>query len=808
MDTSVWPDFRHSARVLARRPGFSLAVVLTLSLGIGANTAIFSTVSALLLRPHDFPELDRLILLDETAPNQVARERFAPADYVDLRNEATVFGQLTAARFADSNLTGAGDPQTVEGYQVSANFFSLLGGFPERGRVFLPGEDEEGRAEAVVLSHGFWERRLGGDPGWVGKTIKLDGRAVTVVGIMPQTFNYPLGVELWTPLALDAHESKDRTIQHLKVIGRLRGGASMEQARAQLQAFLSREGEAHPEERGRGVRLLLLREEQYEYSAPLFLTLQGAACFVLLLACANVGNLVLARLLSRQKEMAIRTALGAGRARHFQLFLIEALLLTAIAAGVGTLGAFWGVDIIRTRMPPEIARWIAGWDAIRVSRGVLIFTLLVTFLVAAGLGLGAALQAGRGELLRALREGGRTSSSRERNRLQRAFVIAEVALAALLLVGAGLMVKGFLHLTDVYQGFEPAHVLTMKVSLPEFRYPDEAKVRAFYDDLLRGVASLPGVERAGVVRNLPANNEENERSPFTRENHPSLSAAEVPMAGVQTISPGYLPALKIPLASGRAFTDQDGPGFPPVVLLSQALAKRFWAGEDPIGQRVKLGAPDAAAPWLTIVGVVADVKQNWWNREPARVFYLPYRQSPRRGMDLAIRTSVAPLDVAGAARSVIQRLDTDTPLREIQPMDAMIADSMAPIRIIGWLMLVFGVVALGLSAVGVYGVLAQSVAQRTQELGVRIALGAQTRDVLRLVLGQALALSAWGLALGLPAALALSYAMASQLFGIVTLDAGLLVAFAAVLLGVAVLAAAVPALRATRVNPVVTLREP
>jgi putative ABC transport system permease protein len=806
MNRSIGLDVRHGARILLKRPAFTLSAVLTLALGIGANTAIFSTVSGLLLHPHAFPDLDRLVLVDESNRSEFENERFAPADYLDLKREKDLFGEVASARFVDYNLTTGVEGQVVEGYEVSANFFSMLGAKPEHGRAFLEGEDEAGRERVAVLTHSFWERRLGSDPGLVGRTIQLDGQAYSVVGIMPKDFGYPLGAELWTPLVLGRAEVAERNIRGFKVIGRLRTGESVAQSRVGVQAFLARESEVHPEVRGRRSRVELLREEQYEYAAPLFLTVQGAACFVLLLASVNVGNLLLARQMSRQKEMAIRSALGASRGRHVQLLLTESLVLTSLAAGVGVLGALWGVEVIRASMPVEMARWIAGWNSIRVDGLVLGMTLVVTLLLAGVLGVGAAFQTSRKDLTRALREGGRTSSG-GRNRMQRVFVVSEVALAAILLVGAGLMIRGFVRLTSALQSFEPAHILTMKIALPEARYPADADVNRFYEGLLRGLSLLPGVDSAAVVRNLPATSEENERRPFTRENHPVLSPSEVPIAEVQTVSPACLRSLHIPLLRGRPFSDQDGPGGPRVVLLSQALARRFFPGEEPIGERLQLGPPGAAGPFWTVVGVTGDIRQNWWNREPAPALYLPYLQAPERAMDLVLRTGGAPMSLVADVRAVVKGLDQDAPVREIQTMEAAITDSIAPVRIIGLLMLVFGILALALAGVGIYGVLAQRVAGMAHELGVRMALGAQKGDVLRLVLWQALGLALAGLALGLPFSFALSHVMASNLFGVVSVEPGLLVGLSAVLIAMALFAGYVPARRATRVDPVGSLRE-
>jgi putative ABC transport system permease protein len=805
MRGAFWLDLRHALRILGKRPGFTTTIILTLALGIGANTAVFSTVTALLLRPHDFPELERLVLVREEAPNEAGFEGFAAGDYLDLRR-AGIFESVTAARFRDSNLTGGGEARSLEGFEVSGNFFSFLGAQAEIGRPLVSDDDGEGSAPVAVLSHGLFESRFGGDPGVLGTTLTLDDRPFTIVGVMPKRFDYPLGAELWTPLVFRARDADDRAIAGLKVMGRLPPGGSLAEARARLLSLLRSLGEVHPEQATRGASLLRLREEQYQYTAPLFLTLQGAAVFVLLLTCANVGNLLLARLLARRREISIRSALGAGRARHLQLFLAESLILAAAAAALGVVGALWGVRVIRLSVPPNIALWIAGWDAIEVNRLVLAFTIAISGAVALGLSLVAALHLGAEDPARSLRDGARSSAAPEKRRVQRLFVVSEVGLAALLVVGAGLMIDGFLRLTRASASFAPEEVLTAKIVLPKSRYPEDGAVLRFHDALLADLRGRPGVVSAGLASNVPSSNEGNGRTAFVREGAPLPPPGAFPEAEVEPLTTGYLASLHLPIVAGRDVSPSDGPKAPPVALVTEALARRYFPGEDPLGKRIRLGRRPEG-PMLTVVGVVSDFKQNWWDGAPVTGLFLPDGQAPSREMHLVLRASGDPLALAAPLRAAIEALDPGAPVREIQTLAASVDEAVAPLRIIGLLMLAFGVIAVVLSAIGVYGVLSQTVSERRQELGVRIALGARAFDILRLVLRDALSLAVTGLAIGLPLALVLGSMMAASLFGLVAVRPGVTAAFALFLLGVALLAGYVPARRATRVDPVVALRE-
>jgi putative ABC transport system permease protein len=801
-------DLRYGLRVLGKAPGFTAVAVITLALGIGANSAIFSVVTAVLLHPYAFPQIDRLVILRERRSHQVEIQRLlAPADFIDLAREDRSYQTLAAFRYADFNLTGTGDPVGVVGCEVSDTFFDTLQVQPAQGRAFSTGEELPGRNQVAIVSYRFWQNRLGADPGAVGKTINLDGRAFAVLAIMPRDFAYPLGVEMWTPLALSASQKAERTTESLRAVARLRPEVSFRQADAEMRLFAGKLAQLYPRtNQGQEISLVRLRDEQFEYYAPFLLTLQGAALFVLLLAWANVANLLLAQVIARRKETAIRAALGASRSRLAQQVLTEMLTLSLLAGTAAVSLSFWGVNLIKKGIPPRISMWISGWGGIGVDGFTLGITALLTLLAGmAFAGVATARASGLG-VNSALKEGGRGSGDgMTRHRLRSLLVVTEVATALVLLVGAGLMTKGFLHLVSVYRGFDPGNVLTVTTTLPEARYPDGNKISNFYRELLRRVESLPGVGIAGLVENLPANGLDNRATFFTIEGRPSPPPSELPSVDLQSVSPGFFQVFRIPLERGREFSEDDGANSARAVIVSQSLAARFWPRQDPLGQRLRLGRPDLASPWLTVVGVVGDYVQNWWD-PPRPTLYIAYLQAPRRSMALVIRGDSDPMKFVPAVRSALQRIDPAQPLFEVRTMPAVIQDSLASARVMGTLMMVFAALALILAAVGVYGVFANSVTQRKHEFGIRLALGARSSDVLRHVMSEAAGLCGTGLAAGIPISLALSYTMAALLYGLVALDFIILAGFTCFLGLVGLAAAYFPARRATQVDPIVALR--
>jgi predicted permease len=806
---SLVADLRYGMRSLRRSPGFTMVCVLTLALGIGANTAIFSMVNALLLHPYNFGDLDSLVRVweDRGIEEGYDARYIAPADAEDLRSSNDVFEGLTTYSMQSFGLGAAGDVQPILGCRVSADFFDVLVVTPAAGRVFSAAEERPGADRVAILSYGSWQRRFGGDPQLMGKTITLNSRVYTIVGIMPKDFDYPVPVELWVPLALTPTEKTDRTQLSLSALARLKPGISVSRAGAVLANFSQRLQQEFPKTNaGRATTLLQLRKELYMFTLPLFLLLQAAAGFVLLLACANLANLVFARMIGRQREIALRAALGAGRARLGQLFLSETLLYSSAAGLVAIAASFASVRALRTSIPAGWTKWVPGWDGIRVDSSVLAFTVLAALGVGLFLGLATVLHTGRVELNKTLKETGTGTVTRRKRKVRSTLVVVQVMVALILLVCAGLTIQGFVRLANVYQGFEPASVLRIEISLPEKAYTGKVKIADFYQQVLRGTAALSGVQHVSLITNPPASNVDTETTPFTTEGQAALKASEVPSADLQIASPEFFNTLKISSVTGRVFSDADNADGRHVVVISRGMASRYWPKGDALGHRIKLGAPDSAEPWLTVVGVVGDVRQNWWNPVTSPVIYRPFAQAPERSMTLLLRTTSNPTSYVSAVRDVVRQTDPAIALRGVNTLEEEIADSIAIVRIMGILMGIFGIVALALSSIGVYGVLSESVAQRTHEIGIRLALGADRRDLMNLILGQALKLTGVGLLMAVPCAVAISRAMASLIFGVVSLDITILAGFTVLLLLVALAAGYLPARRAIGVDPMVSLR--
>jgi putative ABC transport system permease protein len=806
---SLLADLRYGFRSLRKSPGFTIVSVLTLALGIGANTAVFSMVNALLLHPYNFRSLDTLVRVweDRGIDKSYDARYIAPADAEELRANNTVFESFTIYSFHSFSSGTEGEVEPILGCKVSTNFFDVLGVGSASGRIFSATEEQPGTDRVAVVSHGLWQRRFGGDPQLLGKTISLNGRVYTIVGIMPKDFDYPVPAELWVPLALTPAERSDRTHLSLSALARLKPGVSVAQAQAAMAGFSHRLERDHPNTNAeRFTTLLQLRKELYMFTLPLFLLLQAAAGFVLLLACANLANLVFARVHGRQREIALRTVLGAGRVRLGQLFFAETMLFCCAAGLVAIAISFTSVRALRTSIPAGWTKWVPGWDGVQVDGQVLGFAILVAVGVGVFLGLATLLHASSVKVDRTLKETGRGSVTLAKRRVRSALVVAQVTCALVLLVCAGLTIQGFVRLANVYQGFEPGGILRVELSLPERTYMDNGKVGDFYQQLLRGTTALPGIQRVSLITNPPASNVDNETTFFTIEGQSSLKIGEMPSADLQISGGDYFEALKIPLISGRTFTKADGADAPLVAVISRGMATRYWPGDDPIGHRLKLGAPDSKETWLTIVGVAGDVRQNWWNPASRPVIYRPFAQSPQRSMTVLLRANSNPTRFASAVREVARQLDSGIALRGINTLEEEIADSIAIVRIMGILMGVFGVVALALSSIGVYGVLSESVAQRTHEIGVRLALGANPGDLRKMILGQALKLTGIGLLIALPISFSINRAMARFVFGVVSLDYTMLAGFSALLLVVSLAAGYLPARRATGVDPVVSLR--
>ena len=798
-------ELRHSFRRLVRAPGFTMTAILTLALGIGANTSIFSTVSALLLRPYPFPKLDRLVLLREGDLNQPGQDTAAVADYFDFRAQVRAFSDIAAFRFGDFNVGTNSGTESVEGYHVSTNLFQLIGTQPLFGRNLVPDDEKQGSNLVVVISHDTWRERFASDPSVVGKTVQINGHTTEIVGVMPAGFHYPLGAQIWMPLTMTQADRADRSSRDLSLLALLRDGVSRKQAEAELQALNSQLQHRYPTTNvNRTAVLLPLREEQYTYTAPMFVILQAAAGFVLLLACANLLNLMLARSVVRQREIAVRSALGATRSRLARVFTGETVLLTSMALLVAIFMSIMSIAAIRNNMPPGMTKWIAGWSDIHLDGRVLSFAAALALVLAVVFGIAGTLYASQTNVNEALKESSRSATgSRTQRRVLSALVVAQVVFAVVLLAGASSAIRSVFLLSELYHGFDPDNLLTLEISVPK-RYGGAVKLASFYERALQQITALPEVESAAFATNLPASNVDCPRVTYEIPGHrPALSGALAPSSDLEIISPDFFSALRLNLLEGRPFTTSDRRDTPPVAIVSKSLAMNSWPNSTPVGQKIML---NNGRDVLTVVGVVSDLKLNWYEPRARPTIYLLYQQTEPTSLTLAARINAHGRSAANEIRRQLQSLDPDIALNEIRPLTLEISDALAPIRIIGWLMLVFGAVALLLSTLGIYAMFSHRVARRTHEFGVRVALGATSGNLFRQILAESLTLACAGLALGLPAAYGLNLFAASQMFGLNELSWRMMAGFTVGILLIAGLSALVPARRAMRSDPIRALR--
>jgi putative ABC transport system permease protein len=804
-----WKDIKFGWRAVVRSPGFTAIAVVALALGIGANTAIFSIADAFLLKPLNIPDPEHLVILGELRPGETSDiNSVSAADYADWKAQTKSYSSLGVFQWDSVNLTGSGLPEKVQGFKVSANLFELCSEKPLYGRAFLPDEDQPGHDGVVIIGQRLWERRFGADPKIVGQQIHLDGRPYTVIGIASRTFEFPQLAELWVPIALTPEQWHNRKDHVMLVVGKLRPGTTITSANAELQSLARRFSDAYPDTNHNwGARVVTIRIfELGDFTVQYTIMLLGAVGFVLLIVCANVANLQLVRGASRHKEMAIRMALGGSRWRLVRQLLTESVIVGLAGAALGLIFAKWAVSVVVANMPPEVAKYIPGWYLIRLDSRALLFTMVAGLVAGIVSGLLPAFHGTRVNMNETLKEGGRSSSSgRGRHRLRNSLVVAQVALATILVIGSGLLVRGFNTLLNFNHGIQPETILTGGLMLPDVRYTKPEQRTLFYSQVLERMGAMPGVQGAAFTSWVPYG-DGGGNSTFTIEGRPWPSASTLPNASSLAVSPNYLQMVHVPLIRGRSLTDQDTAEAPTVTLISQSMARRFWVGDDALGHRIKAGGNDSKNPWMTIVGIVGDVRMDWSDTRPLYAFYRSYKQASRNYAYLMMRSSGDPKLLAPAAAAAVAAADSELPLTDVLPMSTVINNSIIGIAYVSVMMGVIGLMALLLAAVGVYGVMAFTVTERTYEIGVRMTFGAQPFDVLKMIIGKGLFLVGIGLGIGLPVTLGLSYYLRNLIFGIGATDPVTFVVIGVALMLTAIVACWFPARRATRVDPMVALR--
>jgi putative ABC transport system permease protein len=812
----LWQDLRFGARMLLRNPGFTVVAICTLALGIGANSAIFSVVNAALLEPLPYPNSERLVMVWGNFERlNMTRLGASAQEFLDYKNQNKIFSEVAAYQPRTFNLINSDEPERIGGARVSPSLFTLLATQPLVGRALLEEENRAGRV--AVLSHRLWQRCFNSNRALIGKSISLDGESYTVVGVMPQGFQFPLSepydterAEVWIPLAFSPEDLSDRGQYSFRMIARLRPGISLEQARSEMQTIGQRFEQEYPhtyrgpkgEDGGWHVTVTTLQDEVVGNARLFLLMLLGVVGFVLLIACANIANLWLARATTRQREVAIRKALGASRTRLVRQFLTESVMLAVVGGGLGLMLAMWGVRLLIAASPRGIPRLSeAGLDV-----RVLGFTLGVSLLTGLLFGLVPALQSSGVELSESMKESSKSATnSSARQRLRGFLVVCEVALALVLLIGAGLLIKSFWRLLDVDPGFNRENVLTMQMALPPSRYTDAKEKANFYGQLLERVKALPGIESASITTALPLSGS-TFGGPFSIEGRPLDMTGKPVHAYVRTIAPDYFKVMGIRLSRGRDFSAEDTDKSVPVVIINEAFARGFFATGEAVGQRIKLGAPGSPRPWMLIAGIVNDVKSDGLDAEATPEMYVPYSQNTASTMTLVARTVSNPARSVAAVRSAVQAIDENQPVYNIRTMEQLLNASIAQRRLNMMMLGAFALIALLLATSGIFGLMAYTVAQRTHEIGIRMALGAQRGDILRLIFGQGMSLTMIGLGLGLVAAFVLTRLMSGLLFGVSATDPLTFLSIALLLAVVALIACYIPARRAMKVDPMIALR--
>jgi len=796
----MFSDLRYAFRQLVKNPGFASVAILTLALGIGACTAIFSVVNGVLLRPLDFPQPDRIVVIRETNLPQFPEFSVSPPNYLDWAKQTKSWQYLAAYSGAQVNLTGKGEPQRLVSVKATAHYFDVYQIKPVLGRTFIPEEDAPGKDHIVVLSHAFWQRVFGSEPNVLGRAIQLNGEPYTVIGVAPPHFGEASKVDTWVPMGFKPDETAAdaRGGHYLNVVGRLRASVNIASARAELELLAAQLARQYPDSNlGWGVTMSPILDYSVRDVRPILYTLLGGVGCVLLIACANIANLLLARATARHRELSIRTALGASRARLVRQLLTESILLGLAGGAAGLLLARYGLDLLLALAPSNLPRT----NDIHLDASVLIFSLALSALTGVIFGIAPALLAAHTDVQEGLKQGARGSTD-ARGRLRGALVVVEVAFALVLLGGAGLLARSFMRLTHVDPGFAPEHATVLRLALPEKKYEKSEQQLAFADALLSRLRVLPGVQAAGLTHSLPLISDW--VLGFKIEGRPEVRPADLPNTNYYSVTPDYFPAMGIRLIRGRLFNQHDDARAPRVAIINETLARQFFPNEDPIGKRILVtNGPDV---WRQIVGIVGDIKQYGVDKETTSQTYEPYAQYPFRSLNVVLRTNDSGASLVGALRPAVYAVDKDQPVGTIQPLAEILGATIAKQRFAMLLLIVFSSVALVIAAVGIYGVMAYSVVQRTGEFGIRMALGAQRSDVLRLVLSYAGKLVSLGLVIGLGATFAASRLMGSMLFQTNVHDPLTFSLTTSLLAAVAIAACLLPARRATRVNPIEALR--
>ena len=803
--------FRYALRTLTKNPAWTLAAVACLAIGIGATTTVYTSMRALVIAPVPTPDSDRLVMLAEVSPrdpNNPDYDRLAPANLLDWARETRTLERIAGFSWWDVNITGIDEPERVTGFRVTPEFFRTLGERPALGRAFTDDEGKEANADRVILSDPLWKRRFGGDPAIIGRTIKLNGRPHTVIGVMSDDFIFPPGAELWKPLALDGAAGLDRDGRWVGAIARVRTTSTLEEARVEARAIAKRLEMQYPVNAKWGMRVEPAQAFYGRHPRPYVVIMLGSVAFVLLIGCANVANLILARATTRGRELAVRVALGATRGDLMRQMLAESLSIALIGGALGSLLALWGVRLMRGALPAELVRFNPGWTRIAVNGEALLFTLGISLATALIIGLIPGLVASRADPQHALKESGRTASGGGgRQRLRSALVVGEVALALMLLVGTGLMIKSFFGLINTDQGYRVENALTMQLTLPSATYKTDDDLTRFYTTLIDRVRELPGAENAGIVSSVPPDWNDNSTR-FILEGEPKPERGDpAHQERVRVVSDGYFATMGMRVIRGRDFTRHDVQTTASVAIVSDAFAKKYWPGEDPIGKRFSTLAESMVV--TTVVGVVNDVRHNPnVGRLPlAPVKYTPLTQIPWSTMTLVVRTAGDPSVISGGVQRVISSIDPSLAPGDVRSLQRVQSSGLAPQRITAAMLSVFAGIAMLLAIIGIYGVMSYTVSQRTQEIGIRMALGAQQGDVVRRVLRQGMVLSALGIGIGSVASILMTSSMGAVLHEVSPKDPLTFGVVAVVLAAVALLGSWLPARRAAAVDPVVALRD-